>query len=180
MASKCLCRLSSLIISSIDKVLTGALGLKMYIVEDKGGAIALMLAALLFLGTWPAVLTLLERRGRLPQHIYLDYSITNLLAAVLIALTFGQIGSSKPDMPNFITQLSQVILFFSRNLWIIFLYNEDLPRLWRQVVAIVRALGFLLRSKYLVITGILWYILFSKCIIKYGLIVNLKNQFYTS
>lgn len=81
--------------------------LKMYVIEDKGGAIALMLAALLFLGTWPAVLTLLERRGRLPQHTYLDYSITNLLAAVLIALTFGQIGDSKPDMPNFLTQLTQ-------------------------------------------------------------------------
>ncbi|XP_072989650.1 ureide permease 1-like isoform X2 [Typha latifolia] len=79
----------------------------MYIVEDKGGAIALMLAALLFLGTWPAVLTLLERRGRLPQHTYLDYSLTNLLAAVLIALTFGQIGDSKHNMPNFFTQLSQ-------------------------------------------------------------------------
>ncbi|PKA49742.1 Ureide permease 1 [Apostasia shenzhenica] len=80
---------------------------KMYMFEDKGGAIALMLAALVFLGTWPAVLMLLERRGRLPQHTYLDYSITNLLAAILIALTFGQIGDSKPDKPNFFTQLSQ-------------------------------------------------------------------------
>uniref|UniRef100_A0A1D1ZBT5 Ureide permease 2 n=1 Tax=Anthurium amnicola TaxID=1678845 RepID=A0A1D1ZBT5_9ARAE len=79
----------------------------MYVVEDKGGAIALMLVALFFLGTWPAVLNLLERRGRLPQHTYLDYSITNLLAAVLIALTFGQIGDAKPGMPNFFTQLAQ-------------------------------------------------------------------------
>ncbi|XP_010259739.1 PREDICTED: ureide permease 2-like isoform X2 [Nelumbo nucifera] len=82
-------------------------GLNMYLVESRGGAIACMLLALFFLGTWPAILTLLERRGRLPQHTYLDYSITNLLAAVLIALTFGQIGHSKPGMPNFITQLSQ-------------------------------------------------------------------------
>ncbi|KAF3779898.1 Ureide permease 2 [Nymphaea thermarum] len=80
----------------------------MYIVEDKVGAIALMLAALCFLGTWPAVMTLLERRGRLPQHTYLDYSITNLLAAVIIALTFGQIGGSMHGMPNFFTQLTQV------------------------------------------------------------------------
>ncbi|KAF8378810.1 hypothetical protein HHK36_030159 [Tetracentron sinense] len=79
----------------------------MYVVESKGGAIACMLLALFFLGTWPAILTLLERRGRLPQHTYLDYSITNLLAAVIIALTFGQIGDSKPGMPNFINQLSQ-------------------------------------------------------------------------
>lgn len=79
----------------------------MYLVESKGGAIACMLLALLSLGTWPAVLTLLERRGRLPQHTYLDYSITNLLAAIIIAFTFGQIGSTKPDSPNFITQLAQ-------------------------------------------------------------------------
>nr|VDC60430.1 unnamed protein product [Brassica rapa] len=77
---------------------------KMYIIESKGGAIACMLLALLFLGTWPAIMTLTERRGRLPQHTYLDYTITNLLAAVIIAFTLGQIG---PSRPNFITQLSQ-------------------------------------------------------------------------
>ncbi|XP_030481826.1 ureide permease 1 isoform X2 [Cannabis sativa] len=82
-------------------------GLKMYVVESKGGAIACMLLALLFLGTWPAILTLLERRGRLPQHTYLDYSITNLLAAIIIALTFGEIGKSTLEMPNFLVQLSQ-------------------------------------------------------------------------
>jgi len=85
----------------------------MLVVEDKGGAIALMLASLCFLGTWPAVMTLVERRGRLPQHTYLDYSITNLLAAVIIALTLGQIGSSTPETPNFFTQLGQVSLLGS-------------------------------------------------------------------
>ncbi|EYU34606.1 hypothetical protein MIMGU_mgv1a021158mg [Erythranthe guttata] len=77
----------------------------MYLVESKGGAIGCMLIALVFLGTWPAILAYLERRGRLPQHTYLDYSITNLLTAVVIALTVGQIGRDKPDIPNFITQL---------------------------------------------------------------------------
>ncbi|KAK6128624.1 hypothetical protein DH2020_037637 [Rehmannia glutinosa] len=79
----------------------------MYLVESKGGAIACMLLALVFLGTWPAILAQLERRGRLPQHTYLDYSLTNLLTAVVIAFTVGQIGDGKPNMPNFITQLSQ-------------------------------------------------------------------------
>ncbi|XP_025806270.1 ureide permease 1-like [Panicum hallii] len=78
--------------------------LEMFVVEDKAGAIAVMLASLLLLGTWPALLTLLERRGRLPQHTYLDYSLTNFLAAVLIALTFGQLGAGEPD---FFAQLSQ-------------------------------------------------------------------------
>ncbi|CAA2985482.1 ureide permease 1-like isoform X2 [Olea europaea subsp. europaea] len=66
-----------------------------------------MLLALFFLGTWPAILTLLERRGRLPQHTYLDYTITNLLAAVIIAFTFGEIGKSTIEKPNFLNQLSQ-------------------------------------------------------------------------
>ncbi|XP_077211362.1 putative ureide permease A3 isoform X2 [Tasmannia lanceolata] len=97
--------MSAMDIFSVDRF--WLVGLKVYVVEDKGGAIALMVTALLFLGTWPAIFTLLERRGRLPQHTYLDYSFSNLLAAVIIALTFGQIGDSKPDMPNFFTQLTQ-------------------------------------------------------------------------
>ncbi|PSS28832.1 Ureide permease [Actinidia chinensis var. chinensis] len=76
----------------------------MYVVESKGGAIVCMLFSLFFLGTWPAIMTLLERRGRLPQHTYLDYTMTNLLAAVIIAFTFGEIGSGEP---NFLTQLPQ-------------------------------------------------------------------------
>lgn len=80
----------------------------MYLVESKGGAIGCMLLSLFFLGTWPAVLTLLERRGRLPQHTYLDYTITNLLAAVIIAFTFGEIHAGTPEAPNFLQQLSQV------------------------------------------------------------------------
>ncbi|KAJ4901185.1 Ureide permease 1 [Raphanus sativus] len=76
----------------------------MYMIESKEGAITCMLLALLFLGTWPAIMTLTERRGRLPQHIYLDYTLTNLLAAVTISFTLGQIG---PSRPNFLAQLSQ-------------------------------------------------------------------------
>ncbi|AEC05722.1 ureide permease 3 [Arabidopsis thaliana] len=76
----------------------------MYVIESKGGTITCMLLALLFLGTWPAIMTLTERRGRLPQHTYLDYTLTNLLAAVIIAFTLGEIS---PSRPNFTTQLSQ-------------------------------------------------------------------------
>ncbi|KAF8661091.1 hypothetical protein HU200_057194 [Digitaria exilis] len=76
-------------------------------VEDKVGDVTLMLASLFLLGTWPALLTLLEHRGRLPQHTYLDYSMTNLLATVLIAVAFGQPGESRPAMSSFFTQLSQ-------------------------------------------------------------------------
>ncbi|CAM0949804.1 unnamed protein product [Alopecurus aequalis] len=79
----------------------------MYLVKDISGAIGLMAAALVLLGTWPVVLAVLERRGRLPQHTYLDYSINNFLAAVLIALTFGQIGGDTPETPNFLNQLTQ-------------------------------------------------------------------------
>jgi hypothetical protein len=80
----------------------------MYLVQDKGPAIALMLAALCFLGTWPAIMNLVERRGRHLVHTYLDYSITNFLAALLFAFTLGQIGGDTPERPNFVTQLHQV------------------------------------------------------------------------
>lgn len=81
--------------------------LDMYLVESKAGAIVCMLLSLFFLGTWPAIFTHLERQGRLPQHTYLDYSITNFLAAVIIALTLGEIGKGTADEPNFLDQLSQ-------------------------------------------------------------------------
>ena len=86
----------------------------MKLVEDKGGAVALMIAALIFLGTWPALLNLLERRGRNPVHTYLDYSVTNMLMAVIIAFTLGEIGDPKPGKPNFTTQLSQVDIYCER------------------------------------------------------------------
>jgi len=85
----------------------------MYLVKDISGAIGLMAVALVLLGTWPVVLAVLERRGRLPQHTFLDFSVTNFLAAVLIALTFGQIGPDTPETPNLLTQLTQVDFQFS-------------------------------------------------------------------
>lgn len=79
--------------------------LKMYMVESKAGAIVCMLFSLFFLGTWPAIMTLLERRGRPPQHTYLDYTMTNLLAAIIIAFTLGEFGDARP---NFIYQLTEL------------------------------------------------------------------------
>ncbi|KAL2650773.1 hypothetical protein R1flu_018901 [Riccia fluitans] len=64
---------------------------RMYLVEYKAGTIALMLAVLCISGTWPAIMRYLEQRGRQLQHTYLDYSISNLLVAVIFALTFGQV-----------------------------------------------------------------------------------------
>ncbi|KAK9909739.1 hypothetical protein WJX75_006774 [Coccomyxa subellipsoidea] len=79
----------------------------MYVVESKGGGVVLMIAALILLGTWPALFNLLERRGRKPQHTFLDYCLFNYIVAILFALTFGQIGKSTEETPNFITQLHQ-------------------------------------------------------------------------
>ena len=51
----------------------------MYVIDTKGVAILLMIISLCLLGTWPALLCLLERRGKKPQHSFLDYSITNYI-----------------------------------------------------------------------------------------------------
>ncbi|KAK9794901.1 hypothetical protein WJX73_001796 [Symbiochloris irregularis] len=79
----------------------------MYVVTDKGGGIACIIIALVFLGTWPALFNLLERRGRIPSHTFLDYALTNFLVAVVIALTLGEIGRSTPQTPNFTVQVHQ-------------------------------------------------------------------------
>ncbi|XP_010554281.1 PREDICTED: ureide permease 4 [Tarenaya hassleriana] len=79
----------------------------MYVVGSKGGAMGCMILSLICLGSWPAILTLLERRGRLPQHTFLDFTTANLLAAVVIAFTLGEFGTSTPRSPDFTTQLSQ-------------------------------------------------------------------------
>lgn len=42
-----------------------------------------------------------------PQHTFLDYTLTNYLVAIVIALTLGQIGHSTEETPNFTTQVHQ-------------------------------------------------------------------------
>ncbi|XP_010425145.1 PREDICTED: ureide permease 4 isoform X1 [Camelina sativa] len=79
----------------------------MYVVESKAGAIGCMILSLCCLGSWPAILTLLERRGRLPQHTFLDFATANLLAAIVIAFSLGEIGKSTFRTPDFTTQLPQ-------------------------------------------------------------------------
>ncbi|KFK26234.1 hypothetical protein AALP_AA8G220500 [Arabis alpina] len=79
----------------------------MYVIESKSAAIGCMILSLCCLGSWPAILTLLERRGRLPQHTFLDFTTANLLAAVVIAFSLGEVGKSTFLTPDFTTQLSQ-------------------------------------------------------------------------
>ncbi|ESQ32982.1 hypothetical protein EUTSA_v10005450mg [Eutrema salsugineum] len=79
----------------------------MYVVESKARAIGCMILSLCCLGSWPAILTLLERRGRLPQHTFLDFTTANLLAAIVIAFSLGEVGKSTFRTPDFTTQLPQ-------------------------------------------------------------------------
>lgn len=79
----------------------------MIIVEDMSLAVILMLLSLLCLGSWPLFFNILERRGRLPQHTYLDYAATNFIVGSLFAILLGQLGQETSTAPNFITQLQQ-------------------------------------------------------------------------
>ena len=48
-----------------------------------------------------------EGRGRRPSHTFLDYCISYLLTAVVVAFTAGQIGSPSQGYPNIATQMGQ-------------------------------------------------------------------------
>ncbi|XP_043705076.1 ureide permease 2-like [Telopea speciosissima] len=132
----------------------------MYVVENEGWAITCMLVSLFLLGTFPAIFTLLERRGRLPQHTYLDYSFANLFTAIIIPLTLGQIGDSKPGMPNFITQLSQLI--------------EDWPCvLFAMAGGIVLSLGNIAQQYALALVGLsVMQVIASSMIVLIGTTLN--------
>ena len=68
----------------------------------------------MFLGTWPIVLAVLESLKhnedacRSPQHRYFNFSITNFLAAVLVALTPSADQRRHTEIPSFLTELTQV------------------------------------------------------------------------
>ncbi|KAH8966509.1 hypothetical protein BDL97_03G028300 [Sphagnum fallax] len=79
----------------------------MYVMTDRVGAIVLMVLSLWCLGSWPAFFNVLERRGRVPMHTYMDYTIATYCVAIGFALTLGEIGPSSAEYPNFTTQLFQ-------------------------------------------------------------------------
>lgn len=79
----------------------------MYVMQSEEGAIVLMIVSLWCLGSWPALFNLLERRGRVPMHTYLDYTFANYAVAVCFALTVGNLGPDSPQEPNFVKQLFQ-------------------------------------------------------------------------
>ena len=48
--------------------------------------LAILLASLVCLGTWPALLDLSSLHGRHPSHAYLDYACAILVVASVLAL----------------------------------------------------------------------------------------------
>ncbi|KAI9070515.1 hypothetical protein K1719_047522 [Acacia pycnantha] len=75
----------------------------MYLVESKGGAIVCMLLALLFLGTWPAVMTLLERRDR-PQLARKPNFLEQLTQDNWPSVLFAMAGGIVLSLGNLSTQ----------------------------------------------------------------------------
>jgi len=76
----------------------------MLTVDTKGGAIGLLVVALVLLGTWGALLNLAERKGRHMAHTWFDFSLGFFLVALVCALTLGQFGHSTGN-EQFIYQL---------------------------------------------------------------------------
>ncbi|KAG5608105.1 hypothetical protein H5410_019386 [Solanum commersonii] len=126
-------------ISKFIEVSAERVFLKMYLVESKAGAITCMLFSLLFLGRWPDLLTLLERRGRLPQHTYLDYTITNLFAATLIAFTVGEIWEEFNGTAKFFHSTFSVNVLCSSGLLVV---QDNWPSVWFAIAGgVVLSLG---------------------------------------
>lgn len=79
----------------------------MLLIQSLPWIIVLMLVGMLLLGTWPAVWNLVEKRGRIPSHTFIDYSLSYLMVAVITSLTLGQIGGPIDGRSNFLQQLRQ-------------------------------------------------------------------------
>jgi len=78
------------------------------VVTSPAVGIALLLGALVILGTWPAMMDICTLYKRNDIHIFLDYATGDFAFAVIAALTLGSLGAASPDNPTFFTQLGDM------------------------------------------------------------------------
>lgn len=79
----------------------------MLLLDSQLGCILLMLGGMLLLGTWPAVWNHVEKAGRPPTHIFLDYSCSYLASSLFYSLLLGSFGAPEENRPNILDQLPQ-------------------------------------------------------------------------